>query len=149
MDELFAKGNDMTGEIRRTKSSGLYGGFAAAFCCLAAWLILGREGAPLLVGVVFMVLYGIVTDRNDRVAYDEYGIVLHTIWGKPILYDWSRVVKVDTAVEQLTDRRFIIGLVLRIFVKETNGKITVHRFPFKYYNGLSEFLAFANCRGKE
>ena len=75
--------------------------------------------------------------------------MLFTLWGKPILYDWSRVVKVDTAVEQLTDRRFIIGLVLRICVKETNGKITVHRFPFKYYNGLSEFLAFANCRGKE
>ena len=139
----------MTGEIRRTKSSGLYGGFAAALCCLAAWQILGREGGPLLVGVVFMVLYGIVTDRNDRVAYDEYGIVLHTIWGKPILYDWSRVEKVDTAVEQLKDRRFIIGLVLRIYVKETNGNITVHRFPFKYYTGLAEFLAFANCRTKE
>ena len=59
MDKLFAKGDDMTGEIRRTKSSGLYSGFAVAFCCLATWLILGREGAPLLVGVVFMVLYGI------------------------------------------------------------------------------------------
>lgn len=139
----------MTGEVRRTKSSGLYGGFAAAFCCLAAWLILGCEGAPLLVGVVFMVLYGIITDRNDRVAYDEYGIVLFTPWGKAMPYDWSRVTRVDTAVEQLTDRRFIIGLVLRICVKETNGKRTVHRFPFKYYTGLNEFLVFANCRGKE
>ena len=88
----------MTGEIRRTKSSGLYGGFAAALCCLAAWLILGREGGPLLVGVVFMVLYGIITDRNDRVLYDEYGIVLFTFWGKAVPYDWSRVEKVDTAV---------------------------------------------------
>ena len=79
-----------------------------------------------------MVQYGIITDRNDRMAYDEYGIVLFTLWGKPILYGWSRVVKVDTAVEQLTDRRFIIGLVLRICVKETNGKRTVHRFPYKY-----------------
>ena len=139
----------MNGEIRRTKSSGLYGGFAAAFCSLAAWLILGCEGAPLLVGVVFMVLYGIITDRNDRVAYDDYGIVLFTLWGKAVLYDWSRVERVDTAVEQLTDRRFIVGLVLRIYVKETNGKITVHRFPFKYYTGLAEFLAFANCRRKE
>lgn len=139
----------MNGEIRRTKSSGLYGGFAAAFCCLAAWLILGREGGPFLVGVVFMVLYGIVTDRNDRMAYDEYGIVLHTIWGKAMPYDWSRVTRVDTAVEQLKDRRFIIGLVLRIHVKETNGNFTVHRFPFKYYTGLAEFLAFTNCRTKE
>lgn len=139
----------MTGEIRRTKSSGLYGGFAAAFCCLAARLILGREGGPFLVGVVFMALYGIITDRNDRVAYDEYGIVLFTLWGKAMPYDWSRVTRVDTAVEQLKDRRFIIGLVLRIHVKETNGNITVHRFPFKYYTGLAEFLAFTNCGGKE
>ena len=102
-----------------------------------------------LVGAVYMVFYGIITDRNDRVAYDEQGVILYSIWGKPMPYHWSRVTKVDTAVEQLKDRRFIIGLVLRIHVKENNGKSTVYRFPFKYYTGLAEFLAFANCRRKE
>lgn len=133
-------------EIRRTKTSGLYAAFAAAGCCLAAMVVFGSEGIHFFVGAVFMVIYGLTVDRNDRAAYDEQGMILYTIWGKPMPYHWSRITKVDTAVEQFRDRRFIIGPVLRICVKENNGKQTVYRFPFKYYTGIAEFLAFVNCK---
>lgn len=139
----------MFGEIRRTKRSGLYGGLAAAAGCLVAWIIFGREGMTFAVGMVFFVMYGFVTDRNDRMAYDDQGIILYTVWGKAMPYDWSRIVKVDTAVEQLPERRYNVGLVLRICVKERSGEMTTYRFPYKHYTGLNEFLAFSNCRGKK
>ena len=59
----------MLGEIRRTKRSGLYGGLAAAAGCLVAWIIFGREGMTFAVGAVFFAMYGVLTDRNDRMAY--------------------------------------------------------------------------------
>ena len=108
----------MLGEIRRTKRSGLDGGLAAAAGCLIAWIIFGREGMTFAVGTVFFLMYGFLTDRNDRMVYDDQGIILYTVWGKAMPYDWSRIIKVDTAVEQLRERRFIVGLVLRICVKE-------------------------------
>ena len=101
------------------------------------------------VGMVFFVMYGVLTDRNDRMAYGDQGIILYTVWGKAIAYDWSRIIKVDTAVEQLRERRFVVGLVLRICVKERNGEMTTYRFPYKHYTGLNEFLAFSNCRSKK
>ena len=136
----------MLGEIRRTKRSGLYGGLAAAAGCFVAWIIFGREDMTFAVGAVFFVMYGVLTDRNDRMVYDDQGIILYTVWGKAIGYDWSRIVKVDTAVEQLPERRFIVGLVLRICVKERSGETTTYRFPYKHYTGLNEFLAYSNCR---
>ena len=139
----------MIGEIRITKTSGLYGGFAAAMCCVIAQLILGREGMMFSVGAVFFVMYGVLTDRNDRVTYDDHGIILYSVWGKAMAYDWSRIVKVDTAVEKLRERRFIVGLVLRICVMERSGEMTIHRYSYKHYTGLNEFLAFSNCRGKK
>ena len=139
----------MLGDIRRTKRSGLYGGLAAAAGCLVAWIMFGREGMTFAVGAVFFVMYGFVIDRNDRMAYDDQGIILYTVWGKAIAYDWSRIVKVDTAVEQLPERRYNVGLVLRICFKERSGEMTTYRFPYKHYTGLNEFLAFSNCRGKK
>ena len=139
----------MLGEIRITKRSGLYGGLTAAAGCLVAWIIFGREGMTFAVGAVFFAMYGVLTDRNDRMAYDDQGIILYTAWGKAMPYDWSRIVKVDTAVEQLPERRYNVGLVLRICVKERNGEMTTHRYPYKHYTGLNEFLVFSNCRGKK
>ena len=101
------------------------------------------------VGAVFFAMYGFLTDRNDRMAYDDQGVILYTIWGKAMPYDWSRIIKVDTAVEQLPERRYTVGLVLRIYVKEHNGEMMTYRFPYKHYTGLNEFLAFSNCRGKK
>lgn len=138
----------MKAEIRRTKASGLYGAYASAACFLAALLIFGSEGVILLLGAASMFVYSIAIDRNARLEYDDDGITMYTVWGKPIPYRWSQIAKVDTAVEQLTDRRFIIGLVLRIRVIESTGKETVYRLPFKHYTGLAELLAFVNCRHK-
>ena len=138
----------MEAEIRRTKASGLYGAYASAACFLAALLIFGSEGVILLLGAASMFVYSIAIDRNARLEYDDDGITMYTVWGKPIPYRWSQIAKVDTAVEQLTDRRFIVGLVLRIRVIESTGKETVYRLPFKHYTGLAEFLAFVNCRHK-
>lgn len=89
-----------------------------------------------------MFVYSIAIDRNARLENDDDGITMYTVWGKPILYRWSQIAKVDTA------RRFIVGLVLRIRVIESTGKETVYRLPFKHYTGLAEFLAFVNCRHK-
>ena len=33
------------------------------------------------VGAVFFVMYGFLTDRNDRMVYDDQGVILYTIWG--------------------------------------------------------------------
>lgn len=119
----------MLGEIRITKRSGLYGGLTAAAGYLVAWIIFGREGMTFAVGAVFFGIYGFLTDRNDRMAYDDQGVILYTIWGNAMPYDWSRIIKVDTAVEQLPERRYTVGLVLRIHVKEHNGEMMIYRFP--------------------
>lgn len=111
----------MLGEIRITKRSGLYGGLTAAAGCLVAWIIFGREDMTFSVGMVFFLMYGFVTDRNDRMAYDDQGIILYTVWGKAMPYDWSRIIKVDTVVEQLRERRFIVGL-------DDPGPVIRHRF---------------------
>ena len=132
----------MKAEIRRTKASSLYGAYASAACFLAALLIFGSEGATLLLGAASMFVYSIAIDRNARLENDDDGITMYTVWGKPILYRWSQISKVDTA------RRFIVGLVLQIRVIESTGKETVYRLPFKHYTGLAEFLAFVNCRHK-
>lgn len=141
----------MTGKVRRTKAGGLYGGFAAAAVCLGMLLIGGHDGGSIgffLLAAAFFAGYGVIMDRHDRADYDEDGITLYTVWGRPIPYRWNQIL-VDTAVEQLTDKRFIVGLVLRVHVWEDNGRTAVYRYPFKYYTGLAELLAYANCRAKE
>ena len=138
----------MTGRVRRTKGSGLYRGCAAAVVCLGMLLVGGYDGGSIgffLLGAAFFAGYGIIMDRHDRVDYDGDGITLYTVWGRPILYRWNQLL-VDTAVERLPEKRLDVGPVLRVHVWEDCGKATVYRYPFKYYKGLAEFLAFADCR---
>lgn len=142
----------MPQEIRRTKTSGLYGAFAVAACFLAVFLLSVCSSASawlFLGGAALMVCCGLFIDRNDRVTYDENGITLYSIWGKPVLYRWTQIRNVDTAVEQLLSKQFLVGLVLRISITESTGRDTVYRFPFKYYSGIPNFLAFVNCRSIE
>ena len=141
----------MTGEIRRTRGSGLYRCVAASVLCLGMLLIGENDWGStvfFLLAAAFFAGYGAVTDRHDRVDYNEDGVTLYTVWGRPILYRWNRLL-VDTAVERLPEKRLDVGPVLRIHVWEDTGKAVVYRYPFKYYTGLSEFLAFAHCRDDE
>ena len=96
---------------------------------------------------LFVLIYGFLTGRNDRVTYNESGITMYSILGKPFEKDWSTILDVDVVAEQLVSKRFFVGLVLHIkFLEGKGSSAKVYRFPYRDYIGIDDFLLFSASR---
>ena len=123
--------------------SSLYEVFLFCTVCVLAAL-LSREGKFIYIIAVLIALpYGLLTVRNERLEYNESGITLFSIWGKPFNIDWCDVRNVVVVEEPLVSKRLFVGHVLKIqcFVKHSSSVVT-YRFPYRYYIGIDEFLSF-------
>ncbi len=100
------------------------------------------EGILTVIVIALAAFYILQTLRNDRVDYDENGVTLYTIWGKPCFHPWNEL-KIEASEEILVSRQLSMGHVLRICTpKET------HRFPYRHYTGIAAFLEFRESRGE-
>ncbi|MBR7179963.1 MAG: hypothetical protein IKD27_10700 [Oscillospiraceae bacterium] len=95
------------------------------------------DGIVSAIVIAFAALYIPLSLRHDRVDYDDTGITLYTIWGKPCFHPWSDL-KIDASEELLVSKQLSMGHVLRI----RTPKVT-YRFSYRHYTGISEFLEFA------
>lgn len=115
------------------------------FCagCLLAALLSQEDGWVFVGAALFALIYDLLAVRNDRVRYDDTGITLYSVWGKPFHKNWSDILNVDIVEEPLISKRLFVGRVLRIMCKEKNGAcITTYRFPYRDYIGINDFLSF-------
>lgn len=118
----------------------------ALFCgvCLFIAVLLPGDRWIILTASLFALLYGYLADCNDRVTYDETGITMYSVWGKPFKKSWNDILDIDVAEEPLISKQLFVGRVLRIRCKEKKGKTSVtYRFPYRYYIGIDDFLLFS------
>lgn len=111
----------------------------AGFCPSDRWIY---------IGVALLALsYGFLAYRNDRVMYDDVGITMYSILGKPYKIRWTSILSIDIVEEPLISKRLFMGRVLRIKCMEKAGSsIMIYRFPYRYYIGIDDFLSFASSR---
>lgn len=143
--DIFSIYNEMNQgkqQIRRPISY-LYGTFLICAGCFFGAVLL-QEDRWIFIGAALLALFhGLLSVRNDRLTYDEKGITLYSIWGKPFHKTWSDILSIDVVEEPLLSRRLFVGRVLRIKCMEKNGAAAmICRFPYRYYVGIDEFLSF-------
>lgn len=141
---IFKKDIEQPNHQIRISSSCLHGSFLFCIGCLVA-VALFQEDRWIFIGLALLVLlHGLLSFRNDRITYDETGITMYSILGKPFKTSWSAILNIDVVEEPLISKQLFIGRVLRIKCKEKVGSsVTIYRFPYRYYIGIDDFLMFS------
>ena len=110
---------------------------AAGFCQSDRWIFI----LVALLGLFYVFL----TARNDRVMYDEIGITMYSILGKPYKISWISILSIDVVEEPLISKKLLIGRVLRIkCIQKEVSSVTIYRFPYRYYLEIDDFLSFSS-----
>ena len=148
MDKLFInRGADQNNRQIRRSAACLRDSFLFGIGCILL-IILSQDDCWIFVGAALLAqLYGFLTFKNDRVVYDETGITLYSIWGKPFVIRWNDVLDICVIEEPLISKQLFIGRVLHI--KCVDGKrqsAKSYRFPYQYYIGIDDFLSFVTSR---
>lgn len=131
-------------QIKRPRSC-LYGSYLIGSAILLGALLSKTDIFMCFCLSLLVVLLGILSFKNDRVEFDAAGITFFNIWGKPYSKTWDEVRNVEVLVEPLISRQYVVGPVLKIQCidqKRNQYSVTTHRFPYKYYIGIEEFLSF-------
>lgn len=135
-------------QIRRPISC-LYGTLAISSGVLILAVFSLPDALIYLLMALVVLPYGLLTFRNDRVSYDEAGITLYNLWGKPYQKRWKEICKIDVVEEPLISRHLATGRVLRIYCIEKRGTVAIYRYPYKFYICIDDFLSFVDSDSTE